>query len=286
MQTPIPAVKKDGEIRQVQSGYSAMRLRVIGGNLTSAQLTAIANAAACYGNGDIHLTTRQGVEIPNVPTEKFEQMKAELAEYGILTGISGPRVRAIVACPGNSICTKALINTKTIAAILDEKYFAMKVPYKFKISVTGCPNNCAKARENDLGIMGHSQVTWSLDNCTQCNACIKTCPTRSIRAEDGCYIVDENSCMHCGVCVTTCPKKCWKNSVTGYTVLIGGTSAKHPRFGATLKAGVSSIDEVIQLADRVLDYYKANGQPRERIGSLMTRLGDDVVMNAILKNQG
>jgi dissimilatory sulfite reductase (desulfoviridin) alpha/beta subunit len=38
--------------------------------------------------------------------------------------------------------------------MLDERFFGKKLPAKFKIGITGCKNDCAKAEINDLGFMG------------------------------------------------------------------------------------------------------------------------------------
>ena len=37
---------------------------------------------------------------------------------------------------------------------LDEKYHGMPLPYKFKIGVSGCPNNCSESCIKDLGLVG------------------------------------------------------------------------------------------------------------------------------------
>ena len=37
---------------------------------------------------------------------------------------------------------------------LDEKYHGMSLPFKFKIGVSGCPNNCSESVIKDLGLVG------------------------------------------------------------------------------------------------------------------------------------
>jgi NAD(P)H-nitrite reductase large subunit len=37
---------------------------------------------------------------------------------------------------------------------LDEKYHGMPLPFKFKIGVSGCPNNCSESVIKDLGLVG------------------------------------------------------------------------------------------------------------------------------------
>ena len=57
------ALKKGGFMRQKQKGYFSLRIQVVGGNLTSENIRAVADVADKYGKGYVHMTSRQGVEI-------------------------------------------------------------------------------------------------------------------------------------------------------------------------------------------------------------------------------
>lgn len=57
-------LKKGGFMRQKQKNHFSLRLRVVGGTVTAEQLAKIAEVAQRYGEGYVHLTSRQGVEIP------------------------------------------------------------------------------------------------------------------------------------------------------------------------------------------------------------------------------
>ena len=65
------ALKKGGFMRQKQKGYFSLRIQVVGGNLTSENIRAVADVADKYGKGYVHMTSRQGVEIPFI---NFENM--------------------------------------------------------------------------------------------------------------------------------------------------------------------------------------------------------------------
>ena len=58
------ALKKGGFMRQKQKGMFSLRLQVIGGTLTAENLQVIYQVAEKFGKGYVHLTSRQGVEIP------------------------------------------------------------------------------------------------------------------------------------------------------------------------------------------------------------------------------
>ena len=50
-------------------GLSASRVRVPGGRMDAGLLSTIQDIAQTYGDGTIHLTVRQGFEIPGIPFE-------------------------------------------------------------------------------------------------------------------------------------------------------------------------------------------------------------------------
>ena len=58
------ALKKGGFMRQKQKGYFSLRLQVVGGNLTAENIKTVAEVAEKYGKGYVHMTSRQGIEIP------------------------------------------------------------------------------------------------------------------------------------------------------------------------------------------------------------------------------
>lgn len=141
-------------MRQRNGDFYSVRLAVTGGHLTSEQLQAIAELAARHGVGRVHLTTRQGVEILDVPHDQLEPLQRDLAAAGLSLGRAGPRVRGITACPGD-ICQHGLVDTQALARSVEAAVCSREgLPHKFKIGITGCPNGCAKPVENDLGIMG------------------------------------------------------------------------------------------------------------------------------------
>lgn len=63
-QVDYSTLKKGGFMRQKQKDNFSLRLAVVGGTLTAENLKKIAEVAEKYGDGHVHLTSRQGVEIP------------------------------------------------------------------------------------------------------------------------------------------------------------------------------------------------------------------------------
>ncbi len=89
-QVDYKALKKGGFMRQVQKDRFSLRLRVVGGQLEARQIRKISEIAERYGRGYIHMTSRQGVEIPFVALGDIDAVKEELSSVGLQPGACGP----------------------------------------------------------------------------------------------------------------------------------------------------------------------------------------------------
>jgi len=149
-------LKEGGFIRLREPGVYALRVKLTAGDTTAEKLRAIADIADEFGDGTVHLTVRQSIEVRGVSAESFDSVHAALAAAELGTGASGPRVRVPVACPGSAICRRGLNDTKQLALRLEDELFGREtiLPHKFKIAVTGCSASCAKPQENDIGFQG------------------------------------------------------------------------------------------------------------------------------------
>lgn len=215
-------LKKGGFMRQKQKNNFSLRLACVGGTLTAENLKKIAEVAEKYGDGYVHLTSRQGVEIPFIKLDDIDDVKDDLAKGGCKPGVCGPRVRTVTACQGNAVCPSGNINSYDIAVKLNERYFGRELPHKFKFGVTGCQNNCLKAEENDVGIKGAAEVSWKEDACIHCGVCEKACRENAISFEDDKLVIDTEKCNYCGRCAKSCPVDAWD---VNEAYIVSGTSA-------------------------------------------------------------
>ncbi len=275
--------KRIGVLNQKQKDLFVLRLRALAGDLSASQLKIIADAAEKYGRAQVHLSTRQGVEIHNVHGRDVEKAVEELAAAGIRLGANGPHIRVITACPGAATCRWGIIDTKEIAADLDAKYFCRPVPHKFKMAVTGCPNNCAKATANDLGVMGGIIPRWSGDKCTDCGLCVLKCPAQAISKKDARYVRNENTCILCGVCTKLCPTASWTADKQGYRLSIGGTLGKFPRLGNRLEGLITDKDQLAKWIERAVHCFTKNAKQKERFGRVIDRIGLENVKKEIIE---
>ena len=280
MAVDYATLKKGGFMRQKQKNNFSLRLQVVGGTLTTENLKIIAEVAEKYGDGHVHLTSRQGVEIPFIRLEDIDVVKAELAKGDCRPGVCGPRVRTVTACQGSEICPSGNIDTYKIALELDKRYFARELPHKFKFGVTGCQNNCLKAEENDVGIKGAQIVSWEKEDCIMCGVCEKACRENAIAIKDGTITLDQAKCNNCGRCVKSCPTDAWKGE-SGYLVSFGGTFGNHISEGKALLPVITSEEQLYRVTDAAIQFFDDNANPGERFKFTIDRVGVDKLQKVL-----
>lgn len=274
------ALKRGGFMRQKQKGNFSLRLHVVGGTLTAENIKKVYEVADKYGKGYVHLTSRQGLEIPFIKFEDIEEVKAELALGGCKLGVCGPRVRTVTACQGDAVCPSGNIDAYKIAIELDKRYYARELPHKFKFGVTGCQNNCLKAEENDLGVKGALDVHWEKENCTFCGVCEKACRVGAIKIEGGTITLDDNLCNYCGRCVKSCPTDAWVGE-SAYILSFGGL------FGNTINKGdsflplVKTEEQLYRITDAAIQFFDDHGKAGERFKYTIDRAGEEKFKKAM-----
>ncbi|MEW6663514.1 MAG: DUF1858 domain-containing protein [Bacillota bacterium] len=90
--------------------------------------------------------------------------------------------------------------------------------------------------------------------------------------------------------VSGCPRKCTDASsvdigvvgtAAGYMLLVGGCGGIKPRQGRMLADGLSQ-EQVLELVERIVAYFKEHGELNERLGNLIVRVGWDGFKEAVL----
>jgi anaerobic sulfite reductase subunit C len=281
-------------------GITSSRIRIPGGHLKAEYLTKIQEIADQYGNGTVHITSRQGFEIPGISFEDMQNVNELLQP--IIEGLdinqtipgkgySAAGTRNITACVGNNVCPYACYETSSFAQRIEKAVFPDDL--HFKIALTGCPNDCAKIRMHDFGIMGMTQPQYDRDRCVSCGACVKVCKKKSVGVLDMVnYKVNRNAerCIGCGECVLACPTSAWTRSHEKLyrLTIMGRTGKKNPRLGEDF---IKWIDEpsIIKIILNTYDYVNEYIDPdapggKEHIGYIVDRTGFEEFKKWALKD--
>lgn len=272
MSVNFDELKKAGFLKQRQKDTCIARFRSIAGNLTSDQLRKLADLADEYGRGYVHITTRQGAEIPWVDISDCPKMNHEIRAKGLPTGASGPRIRTVAACPGSEVCRFGLMNTRATAVELDRQFFGRPAAIKTKMAVTGCPNSCAKPQENDIGLMGVVQPVLEAEKCVGCGLCRKSCPNGAVSIVEGRPVINKADCLLCGRCIAACPAEALAVKRRGYQLYAGGKIGRKPRLGRVVAKFIPE-NEVAAAIEQVLAAFAILSEPGERIGDTLARVG-------------
>ncbi len=140
---------------QKQAGYCYVGLAVLRGRITPEQMSAAADLAERFANGELRTTNMQNLLIVNVPRLRAEELAKELDAIGLPVQGS-PFFRGAIACSGTEFCKLAITETKAFSRWLVEE-MEERLPgfdQHLKLHVTGCPNSCGQHWIADIGIEG------------------------------------------------------------------------------------------------------------------------------------
>lgn len=282
-------------------GKTALRIRVPGGHLKVKHLDLLKTIAEQYGNGSVHITTRQGFEIPDIDFEKMDEVnkmiKPILVDMEIAIGVyidepekgyPAAGTRNVAACVGNRVCPFANYDTTALALKVEEAIYPNE--HHVKVALTGCPNDCIKSRTHDFGIIGMVEPLYEYDRCMGCEACVDNCKkkvTGALSMKNGKVVRDARRCIGCGECVLKCPTHAWsRNPEKFYNIVIMGRSGKkNPRIAENFIQWATE-DVVIQILKNCYPYIDEHidkSLVKEHVGYIVDRTGYKEFKEAILK---
>ena len=282
-------------------GITALRVRVPGGSLDVRHLDIIKRIAEEYGSGRVHITTRQGFEIPGIPMEKIPEINKIIApllagmETDIGVEITDPDggypaagTRNVSACIGGNVCCNANFNTTELARKIEKIIYPND--FHVKIAVTGCPNDCIKTHMQDIGVIGMVLPEYDQSRCIGCEACVKNCrkvATGALSMVNFKVKRDHRRCLGCGECILKCPASAWTRGEKYYRlVIMGRTGKKNPRIARTFLewVGEEAVLKVIANMYAYIDKYIDRTLPKEHVGYIVDRTGLPVFAREVLND--
>jgi NAD(P)H-nitrite reductase large subunit len=184
-------------------------------------LRKIADMAEKYNAAAIKLTSAERIVLVGLKEEDIDNFWSDVRmPAGAAVGLC---IRSIKACPGTTFCKRGIQDSLGLGFKLDEKYHGMELPAKFKMGVSGCPNQCAETCIKDIGLVG-------------------------------------------------LPK--------GWKVLVGGNGGAKPRLAIELAKDLST-EQATELVDKIIEYYKANAKPHQRLGAMIEKMGFEEFKSAV-----
>jgi ferredoxin-nitrite reductase len=165
----VERLKWVGIYPQRQGGDAfMMRIKVPGGFLKPEQARVIGKIATDFargpipnphfGNNFLDLTTRQDVQMHWIKMGDVPEIWRRLEEAGITTvQACGDSARNVLCCPVSGLGHEEAIDAYPVAQAISNYFTGNReyanLPRKFKMSVTGCLEDCAQAEINDIGML-------------------------------------------------------------------------------------------------------------------------------------
>jgi ferredoxin-nitrite reductase len=165
----VERLKWVGIYPQNQGGNAFMiRIKVPAGVLSAEQAQVIGKIAIDFANGPISnphfgnnfldLTTRQDVQMHWIKMEDVPEIWRRLEEVGMTTvQACGDSARNVLCCPVSGLGRDEILDAYPVAQAISDYFTGNReyanLPRKFKMSVTGCVEDCAQAEINDIGML-------------------------------------------------------------------------------------------------------------------------------------
>lgn len=142
---------------QKQSGFSAVVIRLVLGDITSSQLRSLAQLVQQYSEGEVRLTNEQNIVLRWVPSARLPALHRELARIG-LARAGANTLADVVSCPGASTCKLAVTASRGLGGILtdllDSRPDLVSKAKGLDIKVSGCPHGCGQHYLAGIGFQG------------------------------------------------------------------------------------------------------------------------------------
>jgi sulfite reductase (ferredoxin) len=145
--------------RPEEDGFFMMRIRVPGGILTAEQVEAVGRISQRYGRDVCDVTDRQNFQLHWVRIEDVPEIWARLAAVGLTTQQTcGDAPRNVLGCPLAGIAAGEILDATPYVLAVNSRLTGTKefsnLPRKYKVSISGCREQCGVHEVMDVGMVG------------------------------------------------------------------------------------------------------------------------------------
>jgi sulfite reductase (NADPH) hemoprotein beta-component len=145
---------------QRQPGYVSVEVVLPLGDVTAAQLRALADLALAHGDGYVRLTRGQDLVLRWIRAEEVAALHAGLAAAGLGRSGAGTAAR-VVSCPGAESCKLAVTQSRGLGRLLEAHLGAhpelVEGAPGLDLKVSGCPNGCGQHHVAAIGFQGSAR---------------------------------------------------------------------------------------------------------------------------------
>ncbi len=268
---------------------------------TTKALRAVCDVWDKHGSGLTNFHGATGdIILLGTSTDHLQPCFDDLSEIGFDLGGSGSAMRTPSACVGPARCEWACFDSlnllRTVTRTFQGQLHRPMFPYKIKIKISACPNDCVAAiARADISVIGTWRGNIQIDQ-KEVLACAKTmniqtevvdlCPTKCMSWDGKSLKLDDKECNRCMHCINLMPKALRQGKERGATILVG---SKAPIVHGALLSSVvipfmkmePPYDEFIEFVNKTFEYWDENGKMRERLGELINRLGMGKFLKAV-----
>jgi len=143
------------------SGYALVILSlkphgVPPGDVTSAQMNAIADLADQYSFGELRATHEQNLVLADVEQAQLVELWRAAKKQNLVQPNIG-LLTDIIACPGGDFCSLANAKSLPIAKAIQERFDDLDYLYdlgEITLNISGCINSCGHHHVGNIGVLG------------------------------------------------------------------------------------------------------------------------------------
>jgi sulfite reductase (NADPH) hemoprotein beta-component len=142
-------------------GYAAVTLSLKApgkapGDVTAAQMEAVADLAERFGFGELRVAREQNLVLPDVRRRDLPALWREASAHGLATPSVG-LLTDMICCPGGDLCGLAYARSVPIALAVHERFADLERVHglgEISLNISGCVNSCGHHHVANIGVLG------------------------------------------------------------------------------------------------------------------------------------